>query len=79
MDQQATETARRPAGRPRKVTSEAVGLIERLRGEGLSWEAVGYRLGVKPETCRRAYWLVRKGRRAVGNPPVAVNNLGREG
>jgi hypothetical protein len=79
VDRRTAEEARRPRGRPRKVTSEAVHQIERLRRDGLSWETIGQHLGLKPETCRRAFWLVRKGRGAVGNPPGAVNNPAREG
>jgi hypothetical protein len=71
-------SAKRSPGRPRKVTPAGIEEAVRLRSEGLSWEGVGRRLGLKPETCRRAVWAARKGRRAVGNPPASVNNPARE-
>ena len=65
---------KRTPGRPRKVTPERIEEAVQLRSEGLTWEGVGQRLGLKPETCRRAVWAVRKARGAVGNPPGPVNN-----
>jgi hypothetical protein len=69
---------KRTSGRPRKVTLERIEEAVRLRSEGLTWEGVGQRLGLKPETCRRAVWAVRKVRGAVGNPPGPVNNTPTE-
>jgi hypothetical protein len=64
----------RRGGRPRIVGPEHVRLIANLRGSKLSWKEIGLRLGLKPETCRRALWAVKKSGRAVGNPPDGVNN-----
>jgi hypothetical protein len=61
-------------GRPRKATPEKTAEIERLRTGGLTWPEIGRRLQLNPETCRRAAWAAKKARRAVGNPPAAVNN-----
>lgn len=79
MNAIAGENGKRPVGRPRKVTAERIEEAHRLRAEGLSWEAVGQRLGLKAETCRRAVWAVKKASRAVGNSPAAVNNPPLEG
>jgi hypothetical protein len=57
-------------GRPKLVTLEKIQTIATLRSTGLTWPTIGQRLGLKPETCRRAYWIVRKARGAVGFPPA---------
>jgi hypothetical protein len=61
-------------GRPRIVTPEKFEQIARLRGSGAKWEEVGRKVGLKPETCRRALWAVKKARGSVGNSPETVNN-----
>ena len=61
-------------GRPRLVTSVALETIAGLRLERYSWKQIGLRVGLNPETCRRALWAVKKAGRAVGNSPVTVNN-----
>jgi hypothetical protein len=75
---EATDRPRR-RGRPRKVSSEALDDVARLRAEGVVWRIIGLRLGLNPETCRRALWAVKKASRAVENPPRAVNNSQPEG
>lgn len=79
MDANPQEPLRRGAGRPRKATAGKMAEIERLRADRLSWPEIGRRVGLNPETCRRAIWAVRKARSAVGNPPAPVNNLPAEG
>jgi hypothetical protein len=79
MSEMDPARAKKSAGRPRQLTREKVEEAARLRAEGLQWEAIGQRLGLKAETCRRALWAVKKAGRAVGNPPNAVNNSGWEG
>jgi hypothetical protein len=58
----------RRRGRPRKVTPERVAKIEALRARGVRWEKIGRELGLNPETCRRAFWAVKRAQRTVGNP-----------
>jgi hypothetical protein len=73
MSQNGAEVAG-VVGRPRLVTAEIAQKIATFRSEGLSWPAIGQRLGLKPETCRRALWVVRNAPEAVGNPPALVKN-----
>lgn len=59
-----------PGGRPRVFTQEIVLQIEILRREGAIWSEVGNRLGLRPQSCRRAWWEARKAQRGVGNSPA---------
>jgi hypothetical protein len=75
MELHELETSpKHPGGRPRRATTEKVEEAARLHSESLPWKQIGLRLGLNPETCRRALWVVRKSRKAVGNSPAPVNN-----
>jgi hypothetical protein len=69
---------KRPRGRPKKATPAKIAEIGELRRLGVPWVQVGLRLGLNPETCRRALWAVRKARRAVENPPARASDGSRE-
>jgi hypothetical protein len=71
-------TPKHPGGRPKQVTGEQVEEAARLRDSGLPWKQIGLRLALNPETCRRARWVVKRSRLAVGNSPVAVKNSALE-
>jgi hypothetical protein len=71
----SAETKRR-AGRPKKVTPAILAEVESLRARGVSWAEVAVSVALKPETCRRALWAVRKSRGAVGNSPNPIPGVG---
>ncbi len=54
-------------GRPRVVTAEKLSEILRLRSEGLGWDEIGSKLGLRPETCRWAARSSKRSGRAVEN------------
>jgi hypothetical protein len=56
-------------GRPPKVGPLDLSEIETLRSAGKHWKEIGLELGLKPETCRRALWAVKKSQKGVGNSP----------
>jgi DNA invertase Pin-like site-specific DNA recombinase len=59
----------RPVGRPRRVTEEVAARVSEFRRTGLPWKDVARRVGLPAETCRKADWLLKRGRRAVDNSP----------
>lgn len=56
-----------PGGRPRQLTPEKLLQVSALRAARISWREIGLRLALRPETCRRAYWELRKAQTSVGN------------
>jgi DNA invertase Pin-like site-specific DNA recombinase len=59
----------RPVGRPRRMTVEIAERVLRLREEGRAWADVARRVGLPAETCRKAAYLLKRGRGTVENPP----------
>jgi DNA invertase Pin-like site-specific DNA recombinase len=57
-------------GRPRKVTSPIV--IERMRGQGATWRAIGKAIGVSAATALHASARANKGRLEIPNAEPAV-------
>lgn len=62
----------RPVGRPRRVTEAVAGRVAALRATGLPWKDVARRVGLPAETCRRASWLLARGKMAVQNSPPST-------
>ncbi len=52
----------RRAGRPRKTTDEVIAEVVRSREAGLTWAQVGCRVGIAPETTRKAYRAAKRAR-----------------
>jgi DNA invertase Pin-like site-specific DNA recombinase len=57
----------RPVGRPAQVTLEKIRAIEPLARTRVHWGEIAERVGLPKETCRKAFYEWRTGRRRVEN------------
>ena len=63
--------SRQSRGRHRLVTPDRSAQIAELRSHGSQWKEIGLRLGLNPETCRRAFWAHKMAQKTVGFVPEA--------